>query len=247
MSDFLFSPTLHSASEDKGRRQRSFLPWQQTPRFRLSLMTEFFSTSPLLRNKVHWIIWLRQQPRSSKLKAPSYPDSPSFLNLCVPEQLPQLPAGTNGAAGDGPCLLCCLSPGTPWSQWQSPGPKGGWWQQIRAHRELISDLQHPCSLKCQPHAAGIPSLSASAYLGWKHSCRNKCHRSGTRTEFLVSWTLLRSVVFASHLSSGKLHLPHPDKLLFQQSCPRALCHQEVCELKSEREVRVHQLPALSTK
>lgn len=117
----------------------------------------------------------------------------------------------------------------------------------RPHRELTSDLQHPCSLKCQPHPAGIPSLSASAYLGWKHSCRNKSHRSGTRTEFLVSWTSLRSVGFASHLSSGKLHLPHPDKLLFQQSCPRALCHQEVCELKSEREVRVHQLPALSTK
>lgn len=120
------------------------------------------------------------------------------------------------------------------------------WQQ-RAPRELTSDLQHHCSLKRQPYSAGIPSISASAYLGWKHSCRNKSRRSDRRTEFLVSWTWLRFAVFASHLLSGKLHLPHPDKLLFQQSCPRALCHQEVCELKSEREVRVHQLPALSTK
>lgn len=129
----------------------------------------------------------------------------------------------------------------------NPSSKGMIGQQVTDIREPTSDLQHHCSLKCQPHPAGIASLSASAYLGWKHSCRNKSRRSDTRTEFLASWTLQRFVVFASHLSSGKLHLPHPDKLLFQQSCPRALCHQEVCELKSEREVRVHQLPALSTK
>lgn len=181
---------------------------------------------------------------SSKLKALSYPDFPSFLNLCVPEQLPQLTARTNWAAGDGPCLLCCLHNGkarVPRDDHDSKSLTSEIPQ--RAHKWL----QCCCSLKCQPHPAGIPSLSASAYLGWKHSCSNKSRRSDTRTEFPVSWTSLRFVVFASHLSSGKLHLPHPDKLLFQQSCPRALCHQEVCEPKSEREVRVHQLPALSTK
>lgn len=66
----------HLVPGDKGRRQKTFFSWQCTPRFGLPLDCKFLSTPPPWR-----ITRIRQQLRSSKLKAPSCKDTLPVLDL----------------------------------------------------------------------------------------------------------------------------------------------------------------------